>query len=312
MRSGHRSGRVEPSARNSLELGYYERRKADDSSRSILSGSRLSRRRLLGLADALSARDQAVLAALSALRVMSGGQLERLAFAAVTASARGRIRRRVLARLVELGLVVTLDRRVGGVRAGSAGLVYALSAGGQRLLDLEAGRSTARRRQPSTPGALFLAHALAVAELYVALVERITRVETAELRRFAVEAEARWEVREIGLEAVLRPDALAMLGMGDIEDVWWLEVDRSTESLPRLRTKLLGYLDFAHAGVAGPGGVLPRVLVSVTSAQRAADVRALVRRMPPPAAELFAVALESEAAGLLVREMVTGQVEKPP
>lgn len=310
--SGRWSGRVERAARNSLETGSYRRDKADDSSRSSSSGSRLSQRRLRELAGQLSERDRTVLTALGIVRVLSGGQLERLAFDAVAASARGRIRRRVLGRLVELGLVVTLERRVGGVRAGSAGLVYALSAAGQRLLDLEAGGSAARRRQPHTPGTLFLSHALAIAELYVALVEASRRVEGAELRRFAVEADARWTVRELGMEAALRPDALVVLGCGDIEDVWWVEVDRDTESLPRLRGKLLDYLDFARAGVAGPGGVMPRVLVSVTSPERGAGVRGLVRRLPPPAAALFVVALESAAAELLVRELLSGEVEKPP
>jgi hypothetical protein len=272
----------------------------------------LSRRRLLELAGQLGERDRAVLGALGRVRVLSGGQLERLVFDSVAAGARGRIRRRVLARLVECGLVVTLERRIGGVRAGSNGLVYALSAAGWRLLDLEAGTSRARRRQPHTPGRLFLAHALAVSQLYVELVEAGRHGARVELRSFAVEAEARWRAQSFGGELVLRPDALVILGRGELEDVWWLEVDRGTETLPRLRSKLSDYLDFAGSGQAGPGGVVPRVLLSVEGDQRAAAVRGLLRRLPPPAEELFVVVRHDAAAQRLVRELLTDEPEKPP
>lgn len=252
-----------------------------------------------------------VLGALRTVRVLSGGQLERLAFGEIAGSARGRVRRRVMSRLGEHGLVVSLDRRVGGVRAGSAGMVYALSAAGQRLLDLEAGRGP-RRRPPHTPGALFLAHALAVSEVFVALGELTRQTDGVRLNRFAVEHEARWENREPGADRRLRPDALAVLEHGDIQDVWWLEVDRSTESLTRMAGLLRRYLDFAQSGQAGPGGVVPRVLISVLEERRRAAVCGLVGRLPAPAQELFVVALADEVAGRLVRELLSGEVERPP
>lgn len=312
MRSDRWSDRVESSGPVSPKQSRFPASKANNSSRSIQgSGSRVSRRRLLGLADELSARDRAVLEALHVVRVLSGRQLERLAFAEVTGSARGRIRRRVVGRLVGLGLVVTLQRRVGGVRAGSAGLVYALSGGGQRLIDLESGRGQ-RRRPPHTPGALFLAHALAVSEVFVALHEASRTVPGLLLVRFAVEHEARWEGYSPGVAQVLRPDALVVLEHGGIQDIWWLEVDRGTESLSRLAGMLRRYLDFAESGEAGPGGVVPRVLVSVPDERRRAAVRALVRKLLPPASMLFALVLADEAADLLVQELLSGEVEKPP
>lgn len=312
MRSDRRSGRVESTGQSSPEIRRSRLNKAPDYSRSFQSGRRLSQRRLGELAGELSERDRLVLAALAAVRVLSGGQLERLAFAKVTAPARGRIRRRVLARLMERGLVVTLERRVGGVRAGSAGLVYSLSGGGQRLLDLEAGRSAERRRSAPTPGALFLAHALAVAEVFVSLTEASRRVDGLVLRDFAVEADARFAGGERNGDVVLRPDALVVLARGAIEDVWWLEVDRGTESRPRLLRMLQRYLAFTERGVAGPRGVIPRVLVSVTDDQRRRAVRSLVRRLPKPAAALFLVCREAETAATLVNELVADSAREPP
>jgi hypothetical protein len=250
-----------------------------------------------------------VLDALHVAHVFTGAQLERLAFVDVAASARGRIRRRVLGRLVAFGLVVTLDRRVGGVRAGSAGLVYALSGAGQRLLDLEAGRTGQRRRSVPTPGAMFLAHALAISEVYVSLVERARIRREIQLRQFAVEAAALFEAP--GSDVILRPDALAVLASLEVEDVWWLEIDRGTESVPRLAGMLGRYLAFAESGVPGPGGVVPRVLVSVTSEERARAVRGLIRRMPPLAGELFVVCREQDVAAVLESELL-GEVREPP
>lgn len=311
MRSDRWTGRVESAGSRSLETTGYRRAKADDYSHSPISGSRLSQRRLQELAGLLGPRDRTVLDALGAVRILSGSQLERLAFDEIAPSARGRIRRRVLGRLIECGLVVTLDRRVGGVRAGSAGLVYALSAAGQRLLAIESDTRTTRRRQPHTPGALFLTHALAVSEIYAGLVQTVRRVPGLRVEHFAVESAARWKPSR-SEEQILRPDALAILALEEVEDVWWLEVDRSTESLPRLNGMLHRYLEFAVSGSVGPGGVVPRVLISVTSPQRQAAVKGLIRRLPPPADELFVVVQEDSVAPYLVRELTSGEVEKPP
>src|SRR5262245_62962246 len=88
------------------------------------------------IAEGLSERDRAILADVARVRVLSGRQVERLHFADLAGQHRDRTRRRVLERLTALQLLTTLERRIGGVRAGSAGLVFALGAAGQRLLTL--------------------------------------------------------------------------------------------------------------------------------------------------------------------------------
>lgn len=66
------------------------------------------------LAELLSSRDIAVLRDLARVRCLSGQQLERLHFHSLGATNRDRARRRVLNRLIELSLVTSLARRVGG------------------------------------------------------------------------------------------------------------------------------------------------------------------------------------------------------
>jgi len=118
------------------------------------------------IAEGLSDRDRAILADIARVRVLTGRQVERLHFARLEGAHRDRTRRRVLERLVDLGLLTPMERRIGGVRAGSAGLVFALGPAGQRLLALEAVSGlNGRARQPGTPTDRFLAHNLAVAEL---------------------------------------------------------------------------------------------------------------------------------------------------
>lgn len=251
------------------------------------------------LADQLSERDRAILRDLARVRVLSGDQLTRLHFTDLSESTRDRTRRRVLARLVRLNVAATLDRTIGGVRAGSTGLVYALGVAGQRLVPLLAAEeSTApgkRARRPWTPSSLFLKHTLGVSELYVRLREH-ERTGILTLARFVVE-HAAWMPTGVG--GVIKPDASLLVQADDVEDSWVAEVDRAAESLPTLRHKLLSYVDFASTGQLGPDGVTPRVLVTVPPGNRLAAVQDLVAHLPEPATRLLRVVAHEEAAGYI-------------
>jgi hypothetical protein len=230
----------------------------------------------------LSRRQNAILADLRRVRLLSGRQLERLHFSQLaTPNARGRARRRTLGGLVASGLVTTLPRRIGGERAGSAGLVYTLDAHGHRLL-AEAEPDGHRVRRPWPIGWPFVQHSLAVTELYV----RLRELEAAAMIRlihFAAEP-ASWYRSPQG---VLKPDAWAVYEIGEWEEHWWVEVDRATESLPTLERKLQQYVRFAASGQAGPLGVTPRVLLTVPTAARLAAVQRVIPGLPAPADQLI-------------------------
>ncbi len=74
--------------------------------------------------DRLSGRDRQVLRSVDEHQFLSARHIEALHFDSVAPDARSRITRRVLVRLRGLRVLDTLDRRIGGTRAGSQGLIY--------------------------------------------------------------------------------------------------------------------------------------------------------------------------------------------
>lgn len=241
------------------------------------------------LVNTLSDRDWAIIDDVERLRLVSGTQLERLHFPSFsTAHSRSVKRGQVLKRLVDARVLVPFERRIGAAQHGSDKLVYALDSAGLQLLRMRANAEGSERlvRRPRLPGERFVAHTLAVSELYAALVER-SRVGRFALDSFQAEPAA-W-VRD-GLGGWLKPDAFVELKLGAVSDYWWGEVDLSTESLPTLRRKLAAYLDFVERGQVGPDGVVPRVLIGVKDQARQMVVQRVVNELPTPADYMFRVA----------------------
>ena len=259
--------------------------------------SRLSARKLAAISGRLSARDREVLETVSRFRVMSGEQLQRLYWTEGSPPTRARLARHGLGRLRQLGVLAPLDRRVGGVRAGSRGLSFAVGLVGQRLL---AGGSKRRVRRPYTPGERYLAHTLAGAGLYVELVEA-QRWGLADLLAFDPEPGC-WRpyLGPYGARAVLTPDAYLELGVGNYTFSWQLELDMATESLSTIERKARRHLDYYRSGDGRrTHGVSPRVVWIVPDGLHAEAVQAALDRLPAEGKRLFAVAARPEAVALL-------------
>lgn len=201
------------------------------------------------------------------------------------------MRGRVLRRLAAWRVTMPLERRIGGARRGSSRTIWTLDTAGQRLVRERqaAERPAARVRRPVQVGERFLAHALAVSELYVMLA---TGDAQGGMKLAAFDVEPAWPN---GLGGWLKPDAYLVLDTPGARWHFWAEVDRATESLPTIRRKLDSYLDFYQRGQLGPSGVMPRVLVSTITEQRRDAIRELVRGLPEPAGELFVVTCERDA-----------------
>ena len=117
---------------------------------------------LLRLDERLSARDRPIIRLLSNLVLMSGAQLRRVFFKDENVSrSSGQLARRTLLRLTRHGLLLRLERRIGGVRGGSEGFTYRLAPAGQRLVAMWSGSELARGRRAPEPGERFLAQGLA-------------------------------------------------------------------------------------------------------------------------------------------------------
>lgn len=246
--------------------------------------------RLAAISASLAPRDLEVVASLARLRLATSPQLERLHFAEGSRLTQARRCRRTLERLVGLGVLARLDRRIGGARSGSAGFVYALGAAGQRLNGGHGPAGGRRIRKPWTPSLPFVAHVLAVTELYVRLVE-VERVGGVELLGYDAEPQC-WRRFSApgGGTAILKPDAYAVLGKGDYEEHRFIEVDRATESLTTIGTKLRAYRQYWMTGREQQArGLFPGVLFIVPDEQRRQHVLDECGRQPADAWQLFQV-----------------------
>lgn len=249
------------------------------------------------LAQELTPRERVVVESLERLRLASVKQLEHLHFVGGTPRANARQARRALARLAALRVVVRLERQVGGVRAGSRGSVYALDVAGQRLASACGPAGGLRIRRPWTPGGAFIAHQLAVSELYVRLTE-VARRGRLDVLDFDTEP-ACWRTFTGlgGARTVLKPDAFARLGLGDFEDAYFVEVDRATHSGPSVARKLTSYRRYWQTAREQNrwGGVFPKVLVLVPSEARKAALIEVAGEQPAESWPLFQIARYDEA-----------------
>lgn len=260
----------------------------------------LSARGAAQLRGRLSARDLAVIRQVGELRLMSARQIQALHFPASQHDnylAATRARQRVLTRLCRERLLLALTRRIGGIRAGSAGLVLALGPVGQRVL-----AQGGSRRRAYEPSWRFVDHTLAIAQL---VVDMRLAARDGSLDVLQCEAEPTcWRTfARLGGRFTLRPDAILTLGVGDYELRWFIEVDRSSESLPTVLRKCHLYADYqSGAEQAAHGGVFPRVCWIVPDEQRAERVQAAIGRDSSLPEGLFVVTTSASAVTTLCGE----------
>jgi hypothetical protein len=269
---------------------------------------RLTQARLLALAGELSERERAITEAVVRLRLLSGKQAERLYFAAVESPpSRARLTRRTLARLVELGVLARLERRVGGVRAGAAGHIY-YATSGRRLLSYWQGDGLGRAGSAYEPTGMFTHHTLGISESYVRLVES-DRAKTLSLREFQAEPAAwRQFTGPGGRPVTLKPDAFVRLGLTheDTAELHaFLEIDCGSEGRAALTRKCRAYVTAWRSGIATD--VFPRVAWIVTTERRAELLGEVCASMPAEAWKLFVVTTPEHTLKALGITAATGE-----
>jgi hypothetical protein len=255
----------------------------------------LSRRALGELENRLSDRDLSLLGSVQQHRFLATRQIEELHFADHASKLAGaRVCRRVLARLSTERLLVRLQRRVGGVRAGSASFVYALGPAGQRLLN------SGQRRRFTEPSPLFLDHALAVADIHVSLVTA-HRAERLELGQVDVEP-ACWRrfVGAGGAREAIKPDLYVVSACGAYEDCWFLEIDRGTESPAAIARKCRAYQAYWRTGFEQERiGTFPLVVWVTGDSRRATRIEQVIGGSRQLKRDLFRVTTDERLVDLL-------------
>lgn len=253
---------------------------------------RVGRVGVIALRQRLSDRDRLILERVSALRLLCAVQIQALLFAddqhASPATA-ALCCRRALERLTRYRLLVRLDRRVGGVRSGSASFVYALASLGQRVL----GDDGARRRF-AEPSERFVDHTLAVADLFVQLTVH-ARLRGWEVLEWQSEPDAWREVTTLGGRIVLRPDFFVVLDVDGYELRWFVEIDRATEHLPAITRKCRLYHSYYKGGhEQRRHKVFPRVLWVAPDERRAERLRTTIDGDRRLTSDLFRVTTGDE------------------
>lgn len=257
---------------------------------------------LAHIAEGLSDRDRQLLGSIAAHGYLSTKHVEGLWFGGRSASTGERLARRAMTRLERLGLVQPLERRVGGVRAGSSARIWQLSAAGRRLVADHGGA-----KRPHEPSPRLLAHALAVADTCVTIHQIPDAMPT--ISSIVVQIEAAAWRRYLGLggdRRLLQPDLAVTLhgqdDQGSFEDRWFIEVDCGTESLPTLLKKCRQYDDYRQSGNEQTAhDVFPRILWLMggpRAAHRAQDLEGRLARADYPNG-MFTVVLPDDVAGTL-------------
>ena len=228
---------------------------------------RITKQRLEEIRRELTERDKEILNALQACRYLTGKQIIRLFFSegAEPQIADYSASYRCLKRLKSHSLIRALNRRIGGVRAGSGSYVWSLTPPGFRLLNL--GKSA--HRQYREPSFAFLEHTLLISEAWLQLREICAR-NSMTLADVHFEPDCwRWYRGRLGKTAVLKPDMYAVTQMGDYEDHWFIEIDRDTETVALVIDKCERYIHYLRTGAEQKqSGVFPYVVWIVPDAKR--------------------------------------------
>lgn len=260
---------------------------------------RLSRQQLISLDARLSTRDKDILLAIQRHRYLLSGQVQRLLFTdAANDSAALRAANRNLKKLNALGLIHSLSRRIGGVRAGSSSFVWHITHAGERLLRLHDHKAYPGKRF-FEPSPYYLAHTLAVAEVSIQLAELCRDCKT-RLATLQPEPECWRAYSELGKHVSLKPDLYAAVVSEEYEDRYFFEVDLDTESPAKVIEKCQKYHKYYRNGLEQKEhDMFPLTVWIVPSIKRKEHLLSHIRSTFIRQPKLFAVITLEELAQLI-------------
>ena len=196
-------------------------------------------------------------------------------------------------------MIRALQRRIGGVRAGSGSFVWTLTSGGFRLLQARAPGHQARK-QFREPSLHFLTHTLVISEAYLQLTEICTRHGMVlSAVQFEPDCWRRYS-NSGGKQIILKPDLYAVTQGDGYEDCWFIEIDCDTETVARIIEKCERYIHYLRSGVEQKQtGVFPYVVWIVPDEKRKGSVTEHIHKQYPRGLNVFLVILPDELEALI-------------
>jgi hypothetical protein len=249
------------------------RARGDDT---YVSSRRLRSSRLAEFVHELREPHWRVLELLATEPVLATRHVCTLLFTEGTKLSAARICRRVLRELAEQGLLHRERPVAAKPGGGSEDALWALTAGGQRLLALRSGQSLRRVRRPAERGTSGRRHLLALADLRVALT--VACRDHGRGLAWQSEPGCWWRFRSGHGEELLKPDAYVEITAESHRRIAWVELDMGTQSIEgAIQAKLRRYCRAARARSAA-GLPVPRVLIVSPITARRDRIEALAPR----------------------------------
>ncbi len=272
------------------------------SEEAIPIGVRVGKNQLEKYSEELTERDREILASLKKCKFLLTGQIQRLHIIdASTQKAARRAAARELRKLKDYGLVATLERRIGGSRAGSGSLIWHLTEAGERFLVMDNPEQYTRRRYLE-PSRMFLKHSLAISECYVQLVEICRRTPGLTLLTADWEPDCWRPYSHHGNTVQLKPDLFFATKCGEYEDRWFVEIDLATESPTTILRKCERYHDYYKTNLEQrKHGVFPVTMWLVPDKARKEVLRTAISEAYKKSTKMFLVIMPDELEELIVR-----------
>lgn len=235
-----------------------------------MKSERVGSDKLLRIMEQLTASDRAVLARLAQHRYLQTEQITRFDFQDRRTHLAGlRAAHRTLKKLRTHGLVVMMERTIGGATRGSTAAIWTLTNTGLRAVAHQHGDSDQVRRRLAEPTLIFLRHELAVADLHLALIES-SSTQHAVIRTLQLEPKCwRRYLGPLGGMMTLKPDMAVHIETTNFNSHYFFEVDRATEPPRRIVAKSLQYQEYYRSGEEERrSGVLPLIVWLVPNEAR--------------------------------------------
>ncbi|MGU7929912.1 replication-relaxation family protein [Streptococcus suis] len=249
----------------------------------------------------LTKRDYEVLSLLNRCRYATTKQLVELYFRENKPKTATRRANLLTKKLSNLELIHHLNRRIGGVRAGSGSYIWYLTHKGMKVLREIEPSVKLKLKNRYEPTRNHLKHQLFVTQLFVELY-KLHSERMLFLEDFSFEPKCWRSFATLFSSFILKPDAFAKLIIGDFEDAYFFEVDNATEHIGRVIAKCKQYIAYFNTGIEQrENEVFPLVVWIVPDEKRKLAILNRIKEDLDAYWELFEVVTLDEFSGFIQR-----------